>query len=256
MKYRIVVLLSAGTLLMAVLTGCSVSDAMEGGMDAENQYPVPRTKSILPLQLDNRWTYLYTGYDSAGTPLPFPDRDLVLDIPAMYYVFGDTVLVQVARWSDTEFTDQGLMYRYEMENLGYGYLVRHKGTGSVETRGLYIAGIFNNSENVLLDSGRLWFAYPAQVNDTWTITFPEDDSIAWTMECLSTDYSAWFGRPDADGASPVTFVDSCYLYRQSFNEEEYYHCFHPMYGQISMHYYSKGILRKSHLLISESLVQF
>ena len=244
------------TITLLMLVRCALPDNV-GGTATEDIIPVPTTESVMPLQKDNKWSFLYTQYDSTGTPTSFPNRDAFLTISGMYYLDSNSNLIDLQYYEpDSLLQGRNIIYRYEWNGLGEGYLVYHRGTGAVDKRGLYIIGTFVNTHTVLYESARLWFAYPVEENRSWPITLPEDDSTAWTMECVSKKYATWFGRANDEGPSPITFVDSCYLYCQSNGDHVYYHCFHPDYGLVSMRYYYKDVLQKSYLLISESLLTY
>jgi hypothetical protein len=213
-------------------------------------HPLPATGSIIPLQIDNRWLYHYTLYDSTGTPGDFPGRSLDLAITGMYYR-GDDSAFRPVSWTD--FGPGLYLYRYEWGGSDSGYLLFHEGDGPVEARGLYIAGTFHDSETVLFELPRLWFLYPGAAGAAWQMRYPWNDSVVTTIECVSTSHSGWFGRSDGSSPSPLVFVDNCHLYRETIGEYVYYHTFHPDYGRISMRCYKNGVLCESYLLISQAI---
>jgi hypothetical protein len=230
---------------------CALSPT--GGAMDESDHPVPTTASILPLQENNRWTYRYTTFDSTGAKEAFPDRTLDLAITGVYYLHNGRDLVRVNRHEHDYDPALRYIYRYEWESLDSGYLVYHQGTGDVNTRGLYITGTFVDTHTVLFDTARLWYAYPAGDVGSWQIDLPDGDTVSSMFECVSKTEAAWFGRPDANDPSPLVFIDSCYLYRQTIGDNIYFHCFHPAHGKVSVRHYYKGVLRESYLLMSESL---
>ncbi|MBN1307129.1 MAG: hypothetical protein JXA18_04375 [Chitinispirillaceae bacterium] len=225
------------------------SNVKEGGA---SDHPIPTTAGILPLQVDNRWTYRYTMFDSAGNRASFPDRDLKLAITGMYRRSEGGELVPITRYDGYDSAEQ-YFYRYEWESLDSGYLVCHRGTGDIGGRGLYIAGTFVHERTVLFDTARLWYAYPGDDLTSWTIDLPGGDTVSSAIECVSTTDAAWFGRFEANDPSPLVFLDSCYLYRETIGEDVYYHCFHPAHGRMSMRHYRGGVVRESYVLISEIL---
>ena len=225
---------------------------MEGAGTETSDHPIPTTASILPLQVDNRWTYRYSTFDSTGSLQPFPDRDLKLEITGMYRLTDGGELVPITRYDYHDSTGR-YIYRYEWESLDSGYLVCHRGTGEVDARGLYIAGTFIGERTVLFDTAMLWYAYPGGDVTSWTIDLPGGDTAQSPIELLSKTEPAWFGRPYSNDPSPLQFLDSCYLYRQTVGDDVYYHCFHPAHGKVSMRHYYKDVLRESYVLISESI---
>jgi hypothetical protein len=248
-----------GRLLLAVIAvaaiiGCSAGVEVGGVADTEPiDHPVPSTPSILPLQMHNSWTYHYTMYDSSGIPVDFPQRQLVLRIPQMYYIDISGELQPVISRDAASRDKQPYLYCYEWDNLDSGYLVCHKGAGEVEQRGLYIAGTFNGEETELFDTFRLWFPYPAEDLSPWQVDLTGGDSVLSTIECLGSDYDAWFDNPDSEHPSPLGFIDGCYLFRQTIADHVYYHTFHPDYGKISMRCYVNGVLIESYLLQSAEI---
>ena len=224
--------------------------AMDAGNASETDHPIPTTPGIIPLQEGNRWIFRYTMFDSIGLQESFPDRDLKLEITGIYFLDSVRGLVRISRlnWRDSA---ERYYYRYEWESLDSGYIVYHQGTGPVNERGLYIAGTFVDSHAVLFDTARLWYAYPAGDAVVWKIDLPGGDTAFSTVECVSKTTAAWMYRQHADDFSPLLFLDSCYLYRQTVGDDAYYHCFHPLHGRVSMRHYHRGVLRESYLLIAE-----
>jgi hypothetical protein len=219
---------------------------------SDSDHPIPSTRSVVPLQLDNRWTYHYTMYDSAGNVEPLSDRSLECAITGIYKRDGSTLL-PVDGYEARSDTTGRYIYRYEWENLDSGYLVEHVGSGELERRGLYIVGTFVGAANTLFDAAQLWYAYPASTNEPWQIDIPGGDTALSTFECVSKVHKEYFVTLDGSGPSPLRFIDSCYLFKQTIHEHVFYHCFHPDYGKLSMLHYYKGILRESYILTAELL---
>lgn len=234
---------------LVYLPGCSSLDSVGGS----SEY-IPTTRSIIPLQINNQWTYHYTQYDSTGNPVAFPDRDFDLEISGIFRLEKDTILVPVDRYSTDNKSDERYYYRYETEHRNSGYIVFHVGTGEVGGRGLYIAGTFKDTINTLFDSAKLWFAYPCDSARNWTIDFTGNDIVETVMECVSKNYTAWFYADGGSGPSPVEVVTGCYLYRETTGDDTFYHCFHPDYGKVSIRHYYKGVLLETQLLASKSIV--
>lgn len=252
MKRRSLIIIQAVLCAVAAFFLQCLKAPMEVGLSDVSDHPIPTTASILPLQTDNRWVYRYSTFDSTGSLQPFPDRDLKLEITGMYRLAEGGELVPINRYYDHDSADR-YFYRYEWESLDSGYLVCHRGTGEVDARGLYIAGAFVGEQTVLFDTARLWYAYPGGDITLWTIDLPGGDAVLSTIECVSKTEAAWFGRQYSNDLSPLIFLDSCYFYRQTVDDDVYYHCFHPAHGKVSMRHYCKGVLRESYVLISEFL---
>ena len=249
MRRRIIIgVILGGAVALWVRCAMPVAPGTEG-----SDHPFPTTASILPLQKGNRWIYRYTSFDSTGRQESLPDRDLQLGITRIYYLNEENRLVQVDRHDGYDSTRR-YIYGYEWENLDSGYLVYHQGTGDVARRGLYIAGTFVDTQAVLYNTPRLWYAYPVGNINSWEIVLPGNDTASSVYECISKTEKAWFGRFIADDPAPLEFIDSCYLFRQTAGDDVYLHSFHPAHGKISMRYYREGVLRESYILLSEILL--
>ena len=236
--------------MVAGVLQCSLSP-MEGGA-TDTDHPIPTTASILPLQEGNRWVFRYTMFDSSGKQMPFPDRDLKLEITGMYQLDDNRQLIPVSHHDGFDSSLQ-YVYRYEWESLDSGYLVSHRGTGPVDLRGLYVVGSFVDTHTVLFDTALLWYAYPAGELLAWDIDLPGGDTVASMMECFTKTGTAWMYRQNTEVPSPLLFLDSCYIYLQTAGDDTWYHCFHPAHGKVSMRHYHNGVLRESYVLVSEKL---
>jgi hypothetical protein len=244
-NYLMVVLF--GALGAGTFFGCSLSPV--GG---SSDHPVPTTPGIIPLQNGNQWRYRYTTFDSTGENAGFPVRELRLAITGIYRFHPDSGLLPVHRYEQYRSSER-FVYRYEWESLDSGYLVYHQGTGSVNARGLYIAGLFRGEETVLFDTAHLWYAYPAGDTVMWEIVLPGGAAHTSVIELITSNEKSWFSQSHDTASSPLIFISGCYRYRQTVGEWVYYHTFHPEYGKISMRGYRSGILRESYVLIDDDL---
>ncbi len=239
-----------------LLIGCSANYNAKMGANSVEKPPFPRTKSILPLALGNRWVFSYTEYDSLGRIINPGGKavDLHLSISGGYGLIDDSTLVPV-NFDNYRDTFPTYVYQFEWEEKDSGILVVYRDLYSLQTppeRGLYIIGKYENGNPRLYPSEKLWLAYPADSGKTWQYNLDSagDSSKTSYMELISTKGRFYF--PDANSMTALTFCDCC-VYKETNGNSVYYYYYNEHIGQVGYLEYVNGTLRVTYLLKSYSL---
>jgi len=240
--------------LLLLCIGCSMN--LQSGAGSIDKPPFPRTKSILPLALDNRWVYSYTEYDSMGNKIIPNNVDLHLSVSEGYGLVGDSVLMKITYANyNTVFSAYVYQYEWEKQKQGYqqnGYLIVYRDLYPLAKRGLYVVGQYRDGVAVLYPSEKLWLAYPADSGKTWQFPLDSAESAFSTIELLSTH--ARFYCSDASSMTALAFYD-CYLYKETNRDTTYYYYFNEHVGQLGYMEYVNGRLRVTYLLKSYTISQ-
>jgi hypothetical protein len=245
----------AVSLALALLSaGCSMlsPDTKSGGA-SENfiSPPFPRTKSIMPLSIGNRWMFSYTAYDSLGKMI-IPNRlDLHLSISGGYGLTGGSTLDPVDTWTSRKKYDT-YIYRYEWEEQDSGILVTYRDLYPLERRGLYAVGEYKGGNARLFPTEQLWLAYPADSGKTWQYSTDGsgDSSTMSSMELISTRGRYYF--PNNKSMTALSFCD-CYVYKETMDNSTYYYYFNETLGLVGCQHFIDDKLRVTFLLKSYSL---
>jgi hypothetical protein len=236
-------------LLAAVLlVSCSAKN-MAGGAQGSPQDPFfPATSSILPLVKGNNWTYSYTRYDTNGN-IVVPHRlDWRVAIPAQFGMQNDTTLVRLDLHNyENEF--QAYAYAYERDNTGKGFLVVYR-QYDLGVRGLYIIGVYDDSVIHLYPKEQPWLLYPAQSGATWQLKSDPlgDTSAVTSMELISTSARSY--KPESGVMAGISFVDSCYCYKETRADSVSYYYYNKDIGAISYERYVGGKRFDTYILTS------
>jgi hypothetical protein len=235
---------------VCVIIGCSAPNSPSGG--TIDPPPIPSTKSILPLNIGNSWEYWSSWYDTSGEKIVLSDRTLERSIPGGFILENDVLINPNSNnYYTTDESSGKYVYKLEWEDIDSGILVRHIGTGDIDKRGLYIAGIYTHSTPTLYREPILWLSYPAKKGTTYTVAFPgEDSSEIVTMQVMETAARFYAPVRDREGASPVFFKDSCYLYKETVKLTESYYYYHPDIGCLGYMKYVNGRLVTSYIMTS------
>jgi hypothetical protein len=247
MKLIIEIILLMG---INVLIGCSNSMDVAGNSGIDDP-PFPSTESICPLKVGSHWEYWGTWYDTNGLKIQLSDRAITRTIPNGYLLQDNNVLTSSNNNSyyNPNNGNQEYVYRYEWEDLDSGLLVRHIGGGDLDKRGLYIAGKYVHEANTLYDAPVLWLAYPSNKGRVYTIALPEmDSSEIVTMEIMETNAKFYAPIENRQGASPLYFKDSCYLYKETIKTSETYYYYQPKIGCMGYLKYKNGKLAVTYIL--------
>ncbi len=234
-----------------VIVGCSSPNA--SGVSEIDQPPIPSTESIVPLNIGSYWEYWTSWYDTTGEKFQLSDRTLKRSIPGGFILENDSVLVDpnTINYYTTGESSGKYVYKLEWEDVDSGLLVRHIGTGDMDKRGLYIAGTYKHSTPLLYNAPVLWLAYPAKKGTIYTVAFPgEDSSEIITMQVMETAATFYAPIRNREGASPVFFKDSCYLYKETVKSTESYYYYHPGIGCLGYLKYVNGKLITSYIMTS------
>lgn len=230
-----------------VIVSCADMNAPGGGIDDPL---IPSTPSIMPLNVGSEWEYLSSWYDTSGTKIQLSDRVLTRAIREGLVLENDSTLVTPnnATYYSVENSSR-YVYKLEWEYVDSGLLVRPIGTGDLDKRGLYIAGVYVHMTTTLYHDPVRWLAYPAKKGTTYTVAFPGEDSseikIIQVMETAATFYAPVQNRV---GASPVLFKDSCYLYKETYKSSETYYYYHPDIGCLGYLRYVNNKLVTSYIM--------
>jgi hypothetical protein len=235
-------------LILALWAGCSLNAPMAGSGTDIGKPPFPRTKSILPLAINNSWIFSYTEYNSLGRKLIPNDINLHLSITGEYGLTLDNTLVPM---NTTNYNDvfSAYAYKFEWEAPDSGYLVVYHDLYPLPKRGLYIIGEYAGGVMRLYPSEKLWLAYPADSGKTWEYNLDSagDSSKTSTMELLSTHERFYF--PNTGSMAALSFCD-CYLYKKTNGNSVSYYYYNQNIGQLGYLEYVNGTLRVTYLLKS------
>jgi hypothetical protein len=254
---RFIFLLSA-LLFLSLLTGCSnVTEPQSWNLNSTKDIPgppskppFPKTGSILPLALGNRWVFSYIEYDSAGNIIN-PDgkpMDLHLSISGGYGIINDTGLVMITEQNFfTTFSTYA--YQFEWEEQKKGFLVVSRDLYPLAKRGLYIVGDYLNGKAHLYPSEKLWLAYPAESGKKWQYSLDDsaDSSQMHAMELISNKGEVPFPNPHSMTA--LSFYH-CYIYKETIGASVFYYYYKEKMGQIAYLEYVDNKLHATYLLQS------
>jgi hypothetical protein len=238
-----------GVVWCVLWTGCAVEDAPTAG--SPQNPPLPRTESILPLAIDNQWSYSHTYYDEDGGMVQ-PRASLDLEIPRVYGKAGSS-LTRLGEhsydWERDRTTYDEYVYAYEWEQEGRGSLVAYRDR-DVAVRGLYLVGFYRRDSVALYPEAKLWLAYPATRGDSWVLDTSSSGTAPSTIEVVTT--SASFYAPASENGDPsaLRFFDGCYQYKETFADSTAYYYYREDVGAIGYTMYHDGRLRKSYILSS------
>jgi hypothetical protein len=210
-------------------------------------FPLPRTNSILPLLKGNQWVYSTTVYNTQGEPMdPYVGIRQVLDIPEVYGLRGDGTLTPIG-YAHRDSSYLRFDYAYEVDDRGAGYLVTYR--IDLPVRGVYVTGGYEGNRTFLYDSTRLWLAYPASPGDTYSLCLDSvrNDTNVSHMEVVSTSEPYYFPDSLSSGPSPLRFV-KCYLYRETIGDTVCYYYYSETYGALGYRKYQGGVLRMTYQL--------
>ena len=237
--------------LLFLYSGCSTNSLTGGSGTSVDKPPFPRTKSILPLALNNQWVFSYTEYDSTGNKIIPNNLDLHLSVSQGYGLMGDSALVKVT-YSNYTTAFSAYVYQYAWEEQKSGYLLVYRDLYPLAKRGLYVVGQYRDGEAILYPKEKLWLAYPADSGKTWQFPLDSADSSFSTIELLSTHARMYI--PDAASMTGISFYD-CYLYKETNADTAYYYYFNEHIGQLGYIEYVNGQLRVTYLLKSYAISQ-
>jgi hypothetical protein len=230
MKIFRVFLLSTIILASVVLmVGCA---AQKSPMDAGSPQnpPLPKTESILPLEIGNLWVYTNMVYDTDGNTL-YDRYSLELKIPYAFGISGQA-LTQIS-WDNYGNSFDEVAYAFDWDQNGHGYLVAHRGA-NVPQHGVYVIGKFSGTSGFLYDSARLWLAYPASVGYSYILNLDSagDTTGQSYMEVVSVNEPYYFADSASGQASPLTFVN-CYLYKEQYGDTISYYWYNKDWGAVA-----------------------
>jgi hypothetical protein len=230
-----------------LITGCANLPAPNAGSSQSiDEPPFPKTNSIMPLAIGNRWLFSYTNYDSLGKKLIPNNLDLHLSISGGYGIIHDT-LERIYSNDDRNYS--AYAYKFEWEDQKKGRLVVYRDLYPVDKRGIYIIGDYDGNSTQLYPAEQLWLAYPADSGKTWQYSLDPggDSSEASFMELVSTHGK--FYCPDSSAMTALLFLD-CYVYKETKGATVYYYYFNEHVGELGYLQYINGRLRVTYLLKS------
>jgi hypothetical protein len=236
-------------LSLSLWIGCTNSrNALGAGTESINSPPFPKTKSILPIEVGNTWTFSYTKYDSLGKKIIPNNIDLHLSISGCYGLQNDSLIPLCWNCSYNK-SYSAYAYQFEWEDQNKGYLVVYRDLYPLDKRGLYIVGEFDGASARLYPSEQLWLAYPADSGKKWQYNLeePADSSKTSFMELISTN--GRFYCPDSNSMTSLLFYD-CYVYKETNGASVYYYYFNEHVGELGYLQFINGKLRVTYLLKS------
>lgn len=210
-----------------------------------NKIPFPRTPSIIPMAIDNKWLFSNSSYDSLGNILD-SDKELNLCIGRVYGLTHDSTL-ELITYLNSGFKFPLYVYEYEWESLKEGLLISYCDK-NVDTNGVYIIGEYQGEYKTLFKNKKLWLKYPGKPGDKWvfyTHNSNYNDSVSFELLDTSADY--YIPSCNENNVNPIDFLE-CYLYKKIHGDTVGYYYFHKNIGSVGYLQYISNTIHRSYIL--------